>query len=56
MLTVTDTHPGPTLMPGLWFHIPVTGTGGSDTQVIYAGLLVGGARVCLPLTFRHYAP
>jgi parallel beta-helix repeat protein len=51
-LTVTDTHSGQTLVPGLWFHIPVTGTGGGDTQTVYADLLVGGVRVYLPLILR----
>jgi parallel beta-helix repeat protein len=55
-LTVTDTHAGPTLMPGLWFHIPVTATGGGDTQTVRAGLLVGGVRVYLPSILTIYGP
>jgi hypothetical protein len=47
-LTITDHHPGPTLMPGLWYTIPITATG-SMTQAISVALLVGGARVCLPI-------
>jgi len=51
-LTLADTHPGPTLLPGLWYTVPVTGTGGGITQTTGVGLLVGGARVYLPLVLR----
>jgi predicted outer membrane repeat protein len=51
-LTVTDTHPGPTLMPGLWYAIPITGTGNGQTLTATARLLVGGAQVYLPLVNR----
>jgi parallel beta-helix repeat protein len=51
-LTVTDTHSGLTLLPGLWYIIPITATGGGVTQTASVGLLVGGARVYLPLTLR----
>jgi hypothetical protein len=47
-LTVTDTHSGP-LQPGLFYRIPITGTGGELTHVVEAGLLVGGERIYLPL-------
>ena len=50
-LTVTDTHSG-TLLPGLWYTIPITATGGGFTRTISAGLLVGGARVYLPLVLK----
>jgi len=55
-LTVTDTHPGPTLVPGVWYTIPVTATGGGVTQTTNVGLLVGGARIYLPLVVRAYGP
>ncbi len=54
-LTVTDSHPGMTLLPGLWHNVPITGTNGL-TQTIIARLLVGGARVYLPLVLREWPP
>ncbi|MDY7075399.1 MAG: right-handed parallel beta-helix repeat-containing protein [Chloroflexota bacterium] len=67
-LTVTDTHPstglwraqpsrsgqvsGTTLLPGLWYTVPITGTGGGFTHTTNVGLLVGGARLYLPLVLR----
>ena len=51
-LTVTDSHPGPTLLPGLWHNIPITATNGM-TQTTSVGLLVGGARVYLPLVLKR---
>ncbi len=54
-LTVTDTHSGTMLLPGVWYDVPITGT--SDlTQTVTARLLVGGARVYLPLTLRERPP
>jgi hypothetical protein len=52
-LTVTDTHTGTALMPGLWYRIPITGTGGGLVKRTSAGLLVGGARFYLPLIVRQ---
>jgi parallel beta-helix repeat protein len=46
-LTVTDTHTG-TLLPGLWYTVPITATGDGVTQATYVNLLVGGTRVHLP--------
>ena len=59
-LTLTDTHPstgsgqatGSTLTPGLWYTVPITATGGGATQATGVSLLVGGARVYLPLILR----
>jgi hypothetical protein len=52
-LTVTDTHSGTMLLPGLWYDVPITGT--SDlTQTVTARLLVGGVRIYLPLTLREW--
>lgn len=51
-LTATDAHTG-TLMPGLWYTIPITGAGGGFTQTTSVWLLVGGARVYLPVTLRN---
>jgi hypothetical protein len=50
-LTVTDSHPGPTLLPGQWYNIPVTATNGV-TQTTSADLLVGGVRLYLPMVLR----
>lgn len=51
-LTLTDTHPGPTLLPGLWYTVPITASGGGCTQTTSVGLLVGGARIYLPLILK----
>ena len=50
-LIVTDTHPIGS--PPIWYSIPITATGGGVTQVTQAGLLVGGARVYLPVTLKN---
>ena len=50
-LTVTNSYAG-TLAPGVWHTIPITATGGGVTQTASVGLLVGGARVYLPLVSR----
>jgi hypothetical protein len=52
-LTITDSHPGPTLLPGQWYNVPVTATNGL-TRTTSAGLLVGGMRVYLPMVLRSY--
>jgi len=52
-LTVIDTHPGPVLLPGVWYTLPVTGTGGGITAATGVNLLVGGARVYLPLIVKE---
>jgi hypothetical protein len=51
-LTVSDTHTGSTLWPGLWYNIPITATG-EAIQVVSAHLLVGGARIYLPVVLRE---
>ncbi|MBN1139581.1 MAG: right-handed parallel beta-helix repeat-containing protein [Anaerolineae bacterium] len=51
-LTVTDAHSG-TLLPGLWYAVPVTAAGGGVTQTAKAGLLVGGVRLYLPLILKE---
>ena len=53
-LAVTDTHVG-ALLPGLWYTIPITATGGTVTQTTSVGLLVGGAHVYLPLVLRQFS-
>ena len=53
-LTVTDGHSGTSLLPGLWYTIPITATGGGVTQSTSVGLLVGGARVWLPVVLKSY--
>jgi len=54
-LTVTDTHPGTVLLPGVWYDVPITGTNGL-TETVYARLLVGGARIHLSLVLREWSP
>jgi hypothetical protein len=54
-LTVTDTHSPPTLVPGVWYEIPVTGTSGEISQAIEVGLLVGGVRLHLPLILKNWS-
>jgi hypothetical protein len=49
MLTVTDTHPGPTLMPGRWYGIFITGTTSSYVRPTKVRILVGGGRAYLPI-------
>jgi hypothetical protein len=52
-LTLTDMHSGPELLPGLWYSVSINGTGGGSTQTTSVSLLVGGARVYLPLVARE---
>ncbi|MCC6190691.1 MAG: right-handed parallel beta-helix repeat-containing protein [Anaerolineales bacterium] len=47
-LVVTNTFTGP-LLPGLWHTVPITAAGGGLTVTASARLLVGGARLSLPL-------
>lgn len=47
-LTVTDSHPG-LLMPGEWYILSITGVGSGFTNMVNLGLLVGGARIYLPV-------
>jgi hypothetical protein len=55
-LALADGHTGTTLMPGLWYAVPITGSGGGFTQTASVELLVGGARVYLPLTLGDPIP
>jgi hypothetical protein len=50
-LTVTDTHSAP-LPAGLWYSLPITATSATLTQTASVTLLVGGARLALPLVIR----
>jgi len=50
-LTVTDGHPGPVLLPGLWYDIPITATDGIILTTSVR-LLVGGERIYLPLILK----
>ena len=36
-LTLTDGHTGTTLLPGLWYTVPITGSGGGFTQTARCG-------------------
>lgn len=51
-LTITDTHPAGPLLPGLWYTIPLTATGGGLTRTTMVDLLVGGSRVYLPVVLK----
>jgi len=51
-LTLTDLHAGTSLLPGVWYAVPVTGTGGGFAQAATVKLMVGGAPVYLPLVLR----
>lgn len=51
-LVMTDTHSG-MLLPGLWYLVPITATGRGVTQTVSVGLLVGGARLYLPLVLKQ---
>ncbi len=53
-LTVTDTHSAGSPWPDVWYHVPITATGGGVTQTTSVGLLVGGTRVYLPSVLRSY--
>ncbi len=50
VLTLTDTHSSVTT--GIWYTVPITATGGGETQTAQAMLLVGGSQVFLPLVER----
>jgi len=52
-LSVTDSHPGATLLPGVWYTVPITASGGSITQSTGVRLLVGGARIRLPILLKN---
>jgi hypothetical protein len=52
-LTVTATHTGSALVPGLWYTLPITGTGVGFTRTTSVDLLVGGGRVYLPVVIRE---
>jgi len=52
-LTVTDTHPGAVLQPGLWYTLTVSGSGGGFLQNAAVHLLVGGWPIYLPLAVRE---
>jgi hypothetical protein len=51
-LLVSDAHEGP-ILPGLWYSLSITGTGGGITQTATVGLLVGGSQLYLPLILKH---
>jgi hypothetical protein len=52
-LTITDTHTGSVLVPGLRYTVPITGTGGGFVQTTSVNLLVGGRCTYLPLVIRE---
>lgn len=51
-LVVTDTHPTGPLLPGQWYTLPLTATGGGFTRTVNVRLLVGGAKIYLPLVLK----
>lgn len=51
-LTLSDTSaPGPAI-PGTWRSVTITATGGGKTRTVTVQLLVGGARVAVPVARR----
>lgn len=52
VLTITDTHSEPVLIPGLWYSITNSGTGAGFTGTAVVRLLVGGVRLYLPVIMR----
>ena len=42
----------PPLMPGLYYSVPITATGGGVTKTVSVSVLVGGARLYLPVVTR----
>jgi len=52
VITLTDTHPGGSLLPGVWHTLWLTATGGGLIQTLQSWLLVGGSRVYLPLLLK----
>jgi hypothetical protein len=55
-LVVTDGHTAPLPAAGLWYTIPITGTGGGLTEKAAVRLLVGGRHIHLPLLTRGAGP
>ncbi len=51
-LIVTDTHGGSSLTPGLWYDIPVVGSGNGCQYTQTVHLLVGGFRQYHPLVYN----
>ncbi len=51
-LTLTDTHSSGSLVPGMWYSVPITATGDGFAHATRAGLLVGGVRLYLPVILR----
>jgi hypothetical protein len=54
-LTITDTHTESGSLPGQWYTVPITATGGGLTQTAQVTLLVGGARAYLPVILQDYS-
>jgi len=52
ILTLTDTHPGGPLLPGVWYTILITATGGGFTKTTTVDLLVGGSKTYLPVILK----
>jgi hypothetical protein len=52
-ITLTVSHDGSPAGQDMWHTVPITGTGGGFVQTASVRLLVGGARVYLPLTLRN---
>ncbi|RME77863.1 MAG: hypothetical protein D6784_03125, partial [Chloroflexi bacterium] len=52
LLTITDTHPGPDLLPGILYTLPISATSGDVTRTASISLLVGGARVYVPVIVK----
>jgi hypothetical protein len=51
-LTITDLHAPGQLLPGVWYSIPVSASGGGITRTTQVKLLVGGTRTYLPTVLK----
>jgi hypothetical protein len=51
-LTVTDLHGPGQLLPGVWYTIPISASGGGITRTAKVSLLVGGTRTYLPIVLK----
>jgi hypothetical protein len=50
--TLTDTHPAGHPVPGYWYNVLISATGGGFTRTTAVSLLVGGTQTYLPLILK----
>jgi hypothetical protein len=51
-LTLTDTHPAGHPVPGYWYNVLISATGGGFTRTVAVNLLVGGTDTYLPTILK----